>query len=64
MTPPDDYSLVALTLPAGTRVVVQPGNLVYEVGTGGRLEIYLPKAVPFGEGALPVEKQDDLCANG
>jgi len=63
MTTPEHYSIMALTLPVGTRVVLQPGNLIYEVGSEGRLEVYVPKAVLFGEDAPPVEKRDDLCAN-
>ena len=59
----DIHIVMALTLPAGSRVVLQPGNLIYEVGSEGRLEVYVPKAVLFGENAPPVEKRDELCAN-
>jgi hypothetical protein len=59
----DIHIVMALTLPAGSRVVLQPGNLIYEVGSEGRLEVYVPKVLVVGEGENPVEKRNDLCAN-
>jgi hypothetical protein len=62
MTTREHHTLLSLSLPAGTRVVLQPGNLVYELGAEGRLEVHAPKAAEGQGDKPPVKKWGNLCA--